>query len=368
MPIIAFMGVPESKATLKNFRIMKECGFNVSLSQYSSVKSLQESCKIAQKTGIKILGNCPELKSRTEKVAKILGTEEGFYGYYLGDEPTAPEISKIGDQINCIKNIDQKHICYFNLLPYENPDWIEGNTKVKTYGEYLRIASQTSTQQISFDHYPIKNDGMCNTWFQNLEMIRKESLKSKKPFWGFVMSVPHWHYPQPTLGALRLQVYANLAYGAQAIQYFTYWTPQAKTENYNYHNGPVSNDGNITNTYSLVQSVNKELKQISELFHGAQVTSVNHFGKISLGTTKLKKIPKNIKSLKIVSKKGTIVSQLRKNSHLYLVIVNKDYINRITVLIKTATKVRRVLKSLREETVKESYTLEPGDILLFKLD
>ena len=58
------------------------------------------------------------------------------------------------------------------------------------------------------------------------------------------------------MGSLRLQVYANLAYGAKGIQYYTYWTPKAH-DNYDYHDGPISYTGEKTKTYSLVKSMNR---------------------------------------------------------------------------------------------------------------
>ena len=41
----------------------------------------------------------------------------------------------------------------------------------------------------------------------------------------YALSVAYGDHPVATSGQLRLQVYSDLAYGAQAIQYFTYWTP-----------------------------------------------------------------------------------------------------------------------------------------------
>ena len=51
------------------------------------------------------------------------------------------------------------------------------------------------------------------------------------------MATKHWKYPHPTLATLRLQMFSDLAYGAQGLQYFTYWTP-VNSEGFDYEFGP----------------------------------------------------------------------------------------------------------------------------------
>jgi hypothetical protein len=367
MPIIAYMGIPYDKTTEENFKIFSECGFNVSLYIYPSLEQMKKACYIADKYGIKILGHCNETHNNPEKAAAIMRDVPGFFGYVLQDEPSADEIKKRQYEIELLKKADNTHYFYLNLHPYYT-DWILKYTKTKTYQEYLEAASVTSCQQISFDYYPITKKGIRDGWYNNIEMVRQQSLKIHKPFWGFVLSVPHADYPQPTIESLRLQVYSNLAYGAQAIQYFTYWTPPAERIN-DYHNGPIDQNGNKTKTYYLVQQMNQELKVIAKLFYGAKVLSVHHLGgELPKGTTRLTRMPINLSSLKVVSSKGAIISQLEKNGHRYLAIVNKNHEDTIKVLIKPLNDTpRHLTKVLKEEPMKDCYSISAGDILLFRL-
>lgn len=374
MPIIAYWGVPDYATSDEAFRTFSECGFTVSLYPYSSYDKLLKACKTAEKYGVGIIGNCPELHSKTTTVARTLKQENGFFGYLIQDEPTVPQMRQQQQLISRIKNTDSTHCFYINLFPLYNAAWIEPSTKAKNYPEYLKAASATSCQQISFDFYPVTTSGIRPTWFYNLEMVRNESLVSKKPFWGFVLSVPHdvpftpnTYYPQPTLASLRLQIYANLAYGAQAIQYFTYWNP-GEEEGFHYHDAPISRDGKKTKTWYLVQQMNRELKTVSKLFYGAKVTSVKHMKIIPQGCSKQNTMPVNLSSLKVVSSKGAIISQLNKDGHQYLAIVNKNHWDSMTVLIKAKNNTpRHLTKTLQEETMNTSYTVPAGDILLFRL-
>ena len=366
MPIIAYMGVPNNQSTDQNFKDFSDCGFNVSLYGYASLQEMTAACDIAQKYGVRILGHCPETHNSPERAAAVLKNHEGFFGYVLQDEPSADDIKVRQKEIARIRPVDGSHCFYINLHPYY-ADWTLIHTKTATYEEYLDAATETSCRQLSFDYYPITHDGLRDGWYRNLELIRQQSLKAGIPFWGFVLSVPHAVYPQPTLGGLRLQVYSNLAYGAQAIQYFTYWTPKPDGDN-DYHNGPVDNRGHKTSTYTLVQQMNRELATIARLFYGAKVTSVRHLGRIDIGTSRQTAMPVNISALKVIGKQGAVISLFEKDAHQYLAIVNKDYENSATIRIKPRNNLpRRVTKNLREERVRQTYTLPAGDILIFKL-
>ena len=366
MPIAAFWGIPDTMSYERCFKDLSECGFTVSIYPYWQLDTLVKACGIADKYGIKIIGRCPEIFDSPAKAAKTLRNTKGFMGYMIQDEPSVPDIKKRQKDIEHISMIDSTHLFYINLLPYYRQDWFTAAAKADTYSEYIKKASALQCQQISFDFYPITTDGIRSTWYYNLEMVRQESLTTNKPFWGFVLSTPHSVYPQPTLASLRLQVYSNLVYGAQAIQYFTYWSPTPR--NYDYHNAPIDVNGKKTKTYDLVQKMNKELKQVSKLFYGAKVLSVHHLGAIPEGATRQTEMPINIRSLKIVGRQGAIISQLEKNGHRYLAIVNKSHEKTLTVRIKARnTTPRHLTKSLGEERMKYSYTVGAGDILLFKL-
>ena len=367
MPIIGYWGVPENNTSDENFRVMSECGFTVSLFPYSSTQALVRACRIADKYGIKVLGRCPEMSSAPAKTANTLKHENGFFGYFMQDEPSAPEIRERQKEIERLKAVDNSHSFYINLMPCREPAKNLAAAKVRTYPEYLKTASATPCQQISFDFYPIQTSGIRETWYSTLEMVRQESLSSGKPFWGFVLSVPHAKYPQPTMGSLRLQIYANLLYGAQAIQYFTYWTP-GKNPNFNFHDAPVDTEGRKTRTYALVQEMNRELRTVARLFYGARVRSVHHLGVVAQGASKLETAPVNIRQLKVTGKNGAVISEIEKDGHLYLAILNKDYKRDMRVDLSTLNNLpRHLTKSLKEEPMESFYIVFPGDILLFKL-
>ena len=374
MPIIAFLGVPEWRTTDEDYRIFSECGFNVNINNYSSTEQLLKACRFAEKYGVKIIGRCPEMSIQPDVVAKTLRQERGFMAYMMKDEPSLTEIDQLQKDMQRLHQTDEKHLFYINLFPHYHKDWIEPSNKARSYPEYIEALTKTICQQISFDFYPITTKGIRNTWYENLEMVRTVSRKTGKPFWGFVLSVPHdvpftpdTYYPTPTLGALRLQAYSNLVYGAQGIQYFTYWTP-GDTEGFHYHDGPVDENGKKTNTYALVQVLNNELKSLSSLFYGSTILDLGHLGVIPEGTKRIKKMPVNIKKLKVSGYQGAIVSVFEKNQKKYLAIVNKSHEKEMTLTIKARNNKPRLLdKQLNEHPIKVDYQVAPGDMLIFSL-
>lgn len=374
MPVIAYWGVPGTESSEQCFRDFSECGFTASIYPYSSLNQLVKACRMAETYGIGIIGSCPEMVSDPVSTAQVMKNTKGFWGYLIQDEPNVPDIHLRQKEIDILKKTDKGHLFYINLFPCYHKERVKSAVKANSYPEYLQVASKTSCQQLSFDYYPITTHGIRPTWYYNLEMVRQESLASGKPFWGFVLCTPHDvpydegnFYPTPTLASLRLQVYSNLAYGAQAIQYFTYWTPDGRNS-FHFHDGPIGLDGKKTKTYSLVQQMNRELRNISKLFHGAKVFSVHHLGTIPEGTTRQSTRPLNIRSLKIKGRKGAIISQLVKDGHQYLSIVNKDHERNMTVKIKAQNSFPcQINKNLQEVNLQASYVVMPGDLLLFKL-
>lgn len=365
MPIIAYYGPVIEKMTLNEYSDLKVCGFTHSLNIYNTVEQALSDMTIANKVGIKVYVHTAALLKNTATTVIRLKNSMALAGYFLADEPTMADINKYMDMAAIIKRIDQRHECYINLHPYYSNDQMK-SIGATSYSAYLHTASHIGLPQISFDFYPITKDGLCSeTWFYTLNEIRRESLRTNVPFWGYVLSVPHNDYPQPTLSMLRLQVYVNLAYGAQAIQYFTYKLPQDKT--YSFHNAPIDGNGKKTATYALVKKMNEELKKVAPLFYGARIEAIGHLIKIPSGCTKAS-TPVHIKSLKVEGRSGAVVSVFNKNSHKYMAIVNKDYEHTMTLTLNAKSKVVKYInKELVESVPNASYIIQAGDMALFKL-
>lgn len=366
LPIIAYMGVAHDKSSDQTFKDFRTAGFDINITDYYTLEEVKTALYYANRQGVKIISRCVETDNNMTKAARELCNYPALYGYLFGDEPSAEKFSTLRKTIERVRKIDSQHLFYVNLLPYYGKSILK-QTKTTTYEDYVRQATALGTQQVSFDFYPITKDGFRSMYYANMEIVRNECQAAGLPFWGFVLATPHHVYPQPTEGSIRLQAYSNLAYGAQAIQYYTYWTPRPH-DAYDYHNGPIAQDGKKTGTYNIVKKINAELKQVGRLFVGATVKSVHHLRQIPDGATALTSMPTNIKSISTSNSNGLVVSQLQKNGHTYLVLVNKDYLQNTTIRITASNATpRRVTKALKEEALKQSYKVGAGDILIVRL-
>ena len=208
------------------------------------------------------------------------------------------------------------------------------------------------------------------TWYYTLEAVRRESLRTGVPFWAFVLSTPHVGYPQPTLEMLRLQIYSNLAYGAQAIQYFTFRTPP-QDDTYDYHNGPITLEGKKTETYNIVRDMNRELREVIPFFDGCTAERVGHLLEVPLGTEHFNGAPRGLRRLKVVGTRGAVVSVLRQGEKRYLAVVNKDFETDLRVDIAFSSPRRPLWPKEFAKTpaaAAHSLTLSGGNLLIFDLD
>jgi hypothetical protein len=355
IPVIAWHGIPVEKSS-ELFPAMKEAGIDIYLGKYKDIATTIDMLDVAKSAGVKLIASCPELKSDVETAVKQLMHHPALYGYYLKDEPETWDLPELGVWVKQIQAIDKAKPCYINLYP----NWAWG--KEQYAANVQSFIEQVPVPFISFDNYPIVEIKKAPSilrpdWYRNLEEISGIAKKAKLPLWAFALAWSHdldsiHHYAVPTLAELRLQVFSNLAYGAQAIQYFTF-------------RGVVDENGK-TPVYDLLQTVNREIQSLSGIFSGATVISVWHTGtQIPEGTRPLDKLPKPIKSL-TTSEIGAVVSLLGKGENQYLVIVNRSYRNAMTLTVVTDKTVKRVLKNGSTTPVDtHSIQVEAGDMVIY---
>ena len=186
-----------------------------------------------------------------------------------------------------------------------------------------------------------------------------------------MLTVPHTSYPQPTLDDLRLQAYSNLAYGTQALQCFTYWTPTvADPEIWKYRNGPIAEDGTRTETYDLVKSLLDEVQRLAWVFKGNKVTGVYHMGTpLPLDTHALGALPAEITELSVGRDTNTAcVSFFENHDYHFMMVVNTSINEKCYLNIGTQPHVRRIRKDGSVQLAsndQRTLTLDPGDMVLY---
>ena len=343
IPILAWGSVTNAEnwkyATKEHYQELRDAGFDYTYTWASNYDDAVHVLDMAAQVGMKAIFMCPKLKEAPEETVGKLKDHPGLGGWYLKDEPWDNELEELGAWARRVESVDTLHPCYINLLPSYcfTP---EG------YEKHLRLFSEkVALPQISFDHYPVGELGgkvvIWSTWYQNLELVRAEARRTHKPFWAFALATAHTNpglhvyvhptpteedpaYPIPTIDQLRVQMYSNLAYGAQLLQYFTYWNPDTVEHHaLGFHEAPITMDGRRTPVYDLVRQMNEEIQRRAFVWAGCDVEDVAHLaeGDIPVGTKPLTVLPPHIRTLANVSGQG-LVSTIRNGAHRYVMLVN----------------------------------------------
>jgi hypothetical protein len=204
-------------------------------------------------------------------------------------------------------------------------------------------------------------------WYENLELAAQEAKRLNKPLWTFALTTAHGPYPIPTLGELKLQVYSGLAYGAQVMQYFTYWTPLNRKV-YVYHHGPLTSELQRTEVYDRIKALNEEIQPVAGIFLGSKVVSIGHIGDEIPQGTQRSTIPKGVKVLETDG--GALVSVLEKGAHRYLVIVNRDFQKPMKLTVEGEPSLMRVQKDgtlIEASRYIPTQEIDAGDMVIYRL-
>ena len=372
IPILAWYSIPASETSVERYQEMKEAGITYSLSFFPNLEALQKALDVAAKVGVKMIVSCPELKSDPEKTVKLVMNHPAVAGYHLMDEPGISQFKELGVWGKRIQAIDSKHFCYVNLFPN-----FADSVKQLGTSDYRKYVSECNAQVplrfLSFDYYPILKDHISKSWYENLEQISSESKKAAKPFWAFALTTTYDdnHITPQTLASMRLQVYSDLAYGAQGIQYFTYWSATSVNapSSEDQRGAPINVAGKRSIVYDRVKLMSAEIKGLSGVFLGAKMVWVRHSGKgmIPAGTIRLTTLPEQVK---VLESNGApiLVSLLEKGDNNYLVVVNKDYQNSINLTFLGDDSVRKVLKdgtTIPANAYEATLELDPGDAAIY---
>jgi hypothetical protein len=423
LTVLGWYGVPFAKRSANHFKTMAACGFTHNLpgdsfDQYPGntntwegdantidFNSVIDLLDMAQAGGIKSFvpfesmhpWHYYHIDTNGDGVYEIVGAEDvprsvayinaleshpALAGYKVMDEPQEDTWNSLYNSLyNWLRPRTEK-TAYVNLLPSTAINISSGGYRD---GYVKKYADLDILHQISFTCYPITLQGGVRTLnarmlFESLEAFSSVSKQTGKPFWSFALSTPHNDYPTPTLADLHLQVYSQLAYGSQGIQYFTYWEVSGEGEDQGVvgKTAIVDASGNPTNTYNLVKSVNKEIEVLSPVFLGATVEWVRHActaEKLPHSSCTLfdeSILPSIITDINIEgTSDGLVISHLSKGEDRFLVIVNRDVNRTEKITVIGTDKLYRIQKDNVEEAKvllnnnATVHTLSPGDALIY---
>jgi hypothetical protein len=217
------------------------------------------------------LGTDDAARKRIDAIVADYASHPAFAGYFIGDEPGAGAFPALAETFAYLAEKDPEHPAYVNLYPNYCPPHGLGTA---TYDEYIqRWLTQLKPAILSYDHYHFMSKSDRPGFFANLEVVRREALKAKVPFWQIALLINHFDYRLPTEAEKRFEAMQTLVFGGKGFMYFTYWQPGK-----DWGTAIIQLDGTRTHQYDEVKRINHDIQAIGKHLLDATSTSVFEYG------------------------------------------------------------------------------------------
>ncbi len=212
-----------------------------------------------------------EVRRNVEAVAREVGSSPAVIGFMLRDEPHARAMTGLALVARILQEYMPGKWPYVNLFPVRVSADRMGTP---TYEEYVRMLIDRIHQPfLSYDNYSLVKGEMLDSFFTNLEVVRRLSVSTGVPLWNCVLSNAHFNYMENTDATYNLQAYATMAHGGRGIQYFSYFT----WSNGNYRLGPIDQFGNRTPSWDMIRRVNNQVHALAPTLKHLKSTGVFHY-------------------------------------------------------------------------------------------
>ena len=275
----AVMAWGSSPSDPEDLRGMRDAGLNISgfcrAEDLERVRGAGLTCFVSDRRlssyDPEHLPSDDQLRRDVAELKQQIGSNPAALGFYLRDEPSARLMPGLGKLAAMLREAMPDKYPYVNLFPYRVPAQRLGTSD---YDSYVRMLVKTIHQPfLSYDNYSLVNGEMLDSFFTNLEIVRRLSLETGTPLWNCILANSHFNYMEPSDATFNLQVYSTMAYGGRGIQYFTYFAPPLG----NYRMAAVDQFGNRTATWDMLRRINNQIHALAPTLIKLRSTGVYHY-------------------------------------------------------------------------------------------
>ena len=384
--IISYCCAPPT--TLERYKEVAECGFNVAWAGWlennpnephqptrATTRKILDLC---QQVGIKAMifddrlgAKPPDREKALDGLIADYGSHPALFGYVVTDEPGIDNFPDLAAVNQYLRKKDPKHLPYMNLLPnYANhPDW-KGPAYEQSVAKFIDTVKPAL---LSWDSYRQMFEGGDESFYwENLEIMRKLSLKAKIPMIQIIVSLKHMGYRECSEADLRWQVYTSLAYGCHGVLYFTYWDVPSLA----WANAPalMTMDGKKDAKWEYVKKINHRIIKLGPTLVKLTSTGVYCTDPVPPGGSKLAVSSPVKKAEGGVMAIGCFVD---RNAKEYVMVVNRSFdtkiVGKLTLdekIVSAAEVAQETGKLVEPVSVVQKpmeSVLEPGEGRLYML-
>ncbi len=223
---------------------------------------------------------------------------QAFAGHYLADEPThalssitTTELEKLVTAYKKYKEAFPDSEAFINLLPNTSTQMLSDTTYknyVKYYVDNIALDKDgvKGTGYVSFDHYPLEEEGITKTHLRNLELVAELCRDNNLELRAYIKASQSGDSGRnlratESVNDLYFQIYSALAYGAKEVVYYQF-TDHTKMDG-------TAGDAVISGTslekndvYEWAKQANNEVLAFSSAYMNFTWNSASVFGKTSI--------------------------------------------------------------------------------------
>ncbi|HTM57648.1 MAG TPA: T9SS type A sorting domain-containing protein [Candidatus Udaeobacter sp.] len=215
-----------------------------------------------------------EATALLDSIVSTYRDHPGFAGYYLGDEPPTTQFPLLERLFRELASRDPAHPAY-NDLP---ASYAIGG--MSSWTDYVRAyLNATGARVFSYNEYDFLTTGDRGLFIRHLSEASAIAREYGIPFWPIVQLIQHGTYRALTDGELRWQVSMALAYSANGVGYFTYWTP-APDPAWNWQYGLIGPNGERTHWYDLTATLDPRVGAAGRQLARFQWIATEHAGSV----------------------------------------------------------------------------------------
>ncbi len=212
------------------------------------------------------------------KACEDYGSHPSVFGFFVGDEPDAPDAADAFLAMKIQNEIAPDLIAYINLLPWF--DWIGERMGTEALAPYLdRVAKDGSAKLLSYDCYTQmwKEDSGYDVYFNNLREYYEAVKRLSLPYFNIVLSCGHYAYRCPSKDDMLWQLCTSAAHGAAGVSWFFIELPGIWD---NYRNAPINQLGERTEQFNWLSEVNRVFNNyVGETLHKLTIDTCYHVKK-----------------------------------------------------------------------------------------